>query len=436
MKKFRRGRVIKNNPGYSTLFAVFGAINYAIPYFMWSDMNIHNLFALCLRNSAWISCMTLILWKVLFDNNKKYYAIFWCFTVMLCLPFYTTYMLLGHNFEIMWILNMVISSFLLSLLVDWVMFCCLFTIGILLGRLSYYFWGEVAEISCNRDTVHILLYVFVFAFVPICLFNREKETRNRDRIRSLLAISDLLTHQIKTSVIGIEKELSLISKNLVLYLNSRHKTVAMEVREPNVSNSQYIFVKAFESIEYDIKSSLLSIDSMLAYTQNESSSGEDKKEYFNVNDLLRDVVKYFSAAYDNDPVRIMLDEGKNFTIECNKEKFFSAIVHLLKNSRESIMEKRGHDEIFDGKIEIFSSTETLFNSITIQDNGIGISDDIREHVFDMFFTTKPETRAGLGLHFCNLIVKNIGGIISCKSKDDGTTCFVILLPQFKQSSAK
>jgi PAS domain S-box-containing protein len=68
--------------------------------------------------------------------------------------------------------------------------------------------------------------------------------------------------------------------------------------------------------------------------------------------------------------------------------------------------------------------------VTIVDNGPGIAEEVRPHLFQPFFTTKGERGTGLGLWVSRGIVNKHGGTISLESKDDdsnqGTVARVFL----------
>ena len=75
---------------------------------------------------------------------------------------------------------------------------------------------------------------------------------------------------------------------------------------------------------------------------------------------------------------------------------------------------------------------TLPLEFAVEDNGEGVPDDIREHIFDPFVTTKP-SGSGLGLALVAKIVGDHGGVIECESQP-GHTVFRILMPAWRELS--
>jgi signal transduction histidine kinase len=73
------------------------------------------------------------------------------------------------------------------------------------------------------------------------------------------------------------------------------------------------------------------------------------------------------------------------------------------------------------------STTTI--KISVQDNGTGIPESIKDKIFQPFFTTKPTGQGtGLGLSLSYDIVKAHGGAMEASSKEGEGSIFTIRLP--------
>jgi signal transduction histidine kinase len=83
----------------------------------------------------------------------------------------------------------------------------------------------------------------------------------------------------------------------------------------------------------------------------------------------------------------------------------------------------------NGQIEIATWNEPEWLAVSITDHGHGIPEDVKPHIFEAFFTTKPQgSGTGLGLEIVHRIVtQKFGGRIDLESKP-GETRFTVRLP--------
>ena len=102
-------------------------------------------------------------------------------------------------------------------------------------------------------------------------------------------------------------------------------------------------------------------------------------------------------------------------------------LNLLNNAFDAVAEKK------NGNPAVQVSTKRLGEQIEIRirDNGSGIPEDIRDQIFNPFFTTKPTGKGntGLGLSISHdIVVKVHRGEIDMKTESGKFTEFIIKLP--------
>ncbi len=94
--------------------------------------------------------------------------------------------------------------------------------------------------------------------------------------------------------------------------------------------------------------------------------------------------------------------------------------NLMLNAAEAMPE--------GGEIEIASAVSGDSIEVRVCDSGLGMSDEVREHIFDPFYTTKEETGAGLGLSIVFRILEDHGASIAVHSQDGKGSTFTVTLP--------
>jgi two-component system sensor histidine kinase AtoS len=84
------------------------------------------------------------------------------------------------------------------------------------------------------------------------------------------------------------------------------------------------------------------------------------------------------------------------------------------------------------RVEVKWKLGARYVQIAVADTGMGIAPELRDHVFEMFFTTK-ESGTGLGLPLVQRIVYNHHGFVEFESETGKGTTFIVRLPVIAQS---
>ncbi|MBT4763244.1 MAG: response regulator [Bdellovibrionaceae bacterium] len=137
-------------------------------------------------------------------------------------------------------------------------------------------------------------------------------------------------------------------------------------------------------------------------------------------------------------------EEKPIFVNGDENQLLQVIMNLVTNAAQAVKNKEGRI-VVSSKIEDFN-TDTLkklspeddlpagtYACLTVSDNGTGISESIKDRIFDPFYTTKVTGR-GLGLSAVKGIIKMHGGLISLESELNKGTTFTVLLPILENES--
>lgn len=120
-------------------------------------------------------------------------------------------------------------------------------------------------------------------------------------------------------------------------------------------------------------------------------------------------------------------------VNCSIDEINRVLLNLLTNAVHSIAEKIERGGYTRGRIRIGTSSCEAGVRIFIEDNGTGIAADIRDRVFERYFTTKrnhPERRGtgqGLSMAYETIVDHHQGSLTFETSPGKGTT-FTIILP--------
>jgi two-component system, NtrC family, sensor kinase len=127
-------------------------------------------------------------------------------------------------------------------------------------------------------------------------------------------------------------------------------------------------------------------------------------------------------------------------IEVFPQEITRVLLNLITNGFYAVTKRKADQQGADFEPTLIATTKghTDHVEIRIRDNGTGIPPEVREKMFNPFFTTKPAGEGtGLGLSMSHdIIVKQHGGTIDVDTLPGEFTEFTILLPRTSQLSNK
>jgi signal transduction histidine kinase len=207
--------------------------------------------------------------------------------------------------------------------------------------------------------------------------------------------------------------------------------VAHEINNPLFIIQNYVELLKNKGLEEDVQLKLSKIEKELGRIMEIVSSllsfsrvKHTPLKEVNLAALINDVVLllHHNLLQKNIDVQKAYTDGE-IKIEGDENRLKQLVLNLMMNSIEAVL---------DGGIircSLAEDRQAGFIEIGVHDNGYGISGDIRDHIFQPFYSSKINKKnTGLGLSICQQIAEEHGGFIDFASQPGKYTEFTVRLP--------
>ena len=215
---------------------------------------------------------------------------------------------------------------------------------------------------------------------------------NSDNIKK---IASLLQNDVKTPVLTIKHYSSLLKKKIedkevarILDLISRHADSIQGML-------QTTFDFSFDEIELET-------------------------HLMNFNDVMNEILELLSDYVESRNVKLFKKFEADAEVKIEKNLFYQVCFQLTKNACDAMP--------YGGDLYVSTYSSNNLLKLEFKDEGTGIDNDIKERIFDPYFTYNKFDAAGLGLTIAKGIVNSIGGKIEVHSTQGEGSTFTVSLP--------
>lgn len=263
--------------------------------------------------------------------------------------------------------------------------------------------GNFRKIKLFKISDELDLLIYKFYIMEEKLKEREevieRQRRELFQAQKMAALGRLLTK--------ISHELNNPINNLYLTVQFLNRMLSQEEKER--------FQEYYEDLQRQIRRIKQIIESFLLY----SKRAPLKKEKILLKKFLQGVWDSLLQDFSQKEVSFELEIQEDLELKGDPLQLELVFRNLFKNACEA-MQGKGHL-----KVKALRQGERIL--IEVSDTGPGISERVREHLFEPFFSTKPEG-IGIGLSLSKEIIERHGGRLFLKETSEKGTTFGIELP--------
>ncbi|WP_061231263.1 LIC_11548 family sensor histidine kinase [Leptospira weilii] len=245
------------------------------------------------------------------------------------------------------------------------------------------------------------------------LKSKDEELMQSQRIAAWKEVAQRMAHEIKNPLTPIQLSAERIRRKM----RSENKEQFREI----VSTGTDTIIKQVRVLEHLV---------------NEFSDFARMPTPKLINQNLEPIILEAVKLFEHTPqIKITTSISKGFPqLFLDQKIVLRVLTNLIKNSMEAIERKREKEKLsnYMGSILISASTTRKITRrvavISVEDNGIGISAELKQKVFEPYYSTKNSNTSGIGLAIVQKSVIDHNGHISVDSSRMGGCRFQIELP--------
>jgi PAS domain S-box-containing protein len=229
--------------------------------------------------------------------------------------------------------------------------------------------------------------------------NLEAQIQRKERLSAMGELASGVAHEIRNPLNTIG--------TIVQQLNSDF--------EPSENSEEF---HELNSLVYkEVKRINQTIQDFLRFSRPEAMNVET----FPLDDLVDQMKQQYESMAREKSLQLSIDQRWNGQVVWDRNQIQQVLMNLLQNAMDAV-ETGGEIRLTLRELDEYTI------EIKVADNGPGIPEEIRNKIFNLYYTTKPQG-TGIGLSMVQRIIDEHGGVITLESEPGSGTTFTIRLPK-------
>lgn len=245
------------------------------------------------------------------------------------------------------------------------------------------------------------LYTNYYKILKMLKQSEDKQIKEKEFLRDI--ISDI-SHQLKTPLASLMVFVDLLYDDKLTDASERQKVLSEAGNQLN--RMEWLVL------------------SMLKLARIEAESIVFDKEDVDILPVIKEAYEAVRIKTEEKQQNVLIDCDESFCMKGDRAWLCEALINLLKNASDYTNE--------GGHIKLHVEASNIYARIEVEDDGIGISNEDIQHIFERFYKGHQEVNPnsiGIGLALVKSIVNGMGGQIHVDSELGEYTRFVLMFPK-------
>ena len=350
------------------------------------------------------------------ERLKPYYIGFSYLVLLYCLPGFTVLTALQRGGGLPAISNAFIILCFLVLLTDWRNTLVMLLIGTAVASLAYYLTSPSPRVPLDL-VAQLPAYALIVIGGNLFKFSTEQIDAERKLIATQ-ALAGSIAHEMRNPLGQI-----------------RHNLERMQGALPQPTTSaqpQALSVRQVDALYHHLAESELAVSrglQVIAMTLDQVSAkplDNASFSYLSAADVSRKAVQDYGYETDADRARVNVDVVEDFSFRGDETAYLFVLFNLIKNALFYLPLRE------DGRVTVTVER----HQVRVRDNGPGVPLDLLPRMFEPFRSVGKSGGTGLGLAYCQRVMRAFGGEITCESVLGEYTQFTMRLPPVNAAEAQ
>ncbi len=259
------------------------------------------------------------------------------------------------------------------------------------------------------DTPLENLLVIGFAFFMGMMLGFSSANLRRTRLLNTLSTMGVMAHELRTPLATID-----LMGDVLQNLAQQDMPEARQRKLADLAQRLHQLVRTMHR----------QIDTQISNAQLQRLPRE--RSVITASELVRDAVEQYPYRSSRERNCVQVTIQQDFCFRGSPQLFMQVLTNLIKNALHSLV--ASSRVIEPGDLRLTVGIHRGMGRIAVEDQGMGMTQEQQQRIFEPFYSTQTGAGSGLGLTFCRNVVDAVHGKIAVHSQPGVGAVFMIDLP--------